>query len=340
MGCSNSGSHMAVGYWGRSIHQRIIAEQEHAKQRELLRAQLEAGGLRAALWQSNTEGNKCACYKEANDQSDRKCKSCHGTGSLPGYLKFGYTTHWMSVVDDDVILTNCEITTEFKSAKVMLSSGATSGTIESGDKAFTRSIVGSTWEYETSTFVRIAASSTVTVEYSLDSGVNWSVMSNLPTANPASGTIRFKATLTRTSTGILSPLFEIVRARFERIAYSGLQASGEYRQGPWILVLRQVSKNRYIKTDSGDAPARTEMPLWTIGLSAFDPDIVVGSRDELINAEDIGPSDFIEFLDGVMVGTRFVMVERSHSDPFAMIIMDQNFLSRSGNPNGPYSIIW
>ena len=239
MGCSNTGNHMAVGYWGRDVHKRIICGQEHAKQRELLTAQIEAGGLRAALWQSNTDGNKCACYKEANDQSDRKCKTCHGTGSVPGYLKFGYTTVWMSVVDSDITLTNCAVTTEFKSAKVMLSSSATSGTIESGDKAFTRSIVGSTWEYEVSSFVRIAGSSTVVVEYSVDSGVSWTAIASLPTANPASGVIRFRATLTRTSTSVLSPMFEIVRGRFEIIASTDEQPDGTYRHGPLQTRIRQ-----------------------------------------------------------------------------------------------------
>ncbi len=340
MACNTTGNHMAVGFWGRSIHKRILADQQHAKQRALLTAQIEAGGLRAALWQSNTEGNQCACYKQANNQSDRKCKTCHGTGSVPGYLKFGYTTEWMSVVDSDVTLTNCKITTEFKSAKVMLSTGSTSGTIESGDKAFTRSIVGSTWEYEVSSFVRIEESSTVTVEYSVDSGVSWSAIASLPTANPASGVIRFRATLTRTAAGILSPLFEIVRARFERITSTDLQSDGTYRHGPWILVLRDVSKNRYIKTDSGDSTSRTEMNFWTVGLSYFDSSIEVGSREELINAEDVGPSDMIEFLDGVAVGVRFVTIQRSHSDPFGVIILNQNFISRAISLTGPYTLIW
>jgi hypothetical protein len=331
---------MAVGFWGRDVHCRLLAEQEHAKQRALLEAQISAGGLRAALWQSNDSGSKCACYKESNQQSDRKCKSCHGTGVLPGYLKFGYTTVWMSVVDTDITLTNVEITTDFKSAKAILVSTALTGTIESGDKPFTRSIVGSTWAYDVASFVRIESGSSVTVEYSLNSGVTWAAIATLPTVNPAAGVIRFRATLTRSSTAVLSPLFEIVRARFERIAYSSLQSNGSYRWGPWILVLRSVPKNRYTKSEHGDIPSRTDMSFWTAGLSMFDPSIAFGSDEELIKKEDEGPSDFIEILDGVGTGTRYVVIERQFSDPLGLFLVDQTFVSRMADPSGHYLLIW
>jgi hypothetical protein len=334
------GSPTAVGYWGRNIHRRIQAEQEHARQRALLTDQIKAGGLRAALWQSNVAGNKCACYKESNDQADGKCKTCYGTGYAPGYLKFGYTTVWMSVVDDDLTLTDCEVTTKFKSAKVMLSNGALTGTIESGDKAFSRTIVGSTWEYDAVSFIRIADDSSVSVEYSTDSGLNWAAISNLPIENPSSGVIRFRATLTRTATSIRSPLFEIVRGRFERLPYDDLQSNGTYRVGQWILILRDVPKSRYVKSNHGDTPARTELNFWTVGLSFFDSSIEFSTPAELIKSEDEGPCDFVEILDGAMVGARYVIIERSHSDPFGYIIVEQNFVSRVATDVGPYSLVW
>ncbi len=332
---------MAVGFWGRSVHQRIIADQQLAKERALLLSQIEAGGVRTSLWRSSAIGTKCACYKESNQQSDRKCKSCHGTGAVPGYLKFGYNTVWMSVVDSDVTLTNCNITTEFKSAKAILSATALTGVVESGDKPFTRSVVGSAWAYDVASYVRIGASSSVVVEYSTNSGLTWAAIAALPTANPASGAIRFRATLTRTSTAIMSPLFEIVRARYETLAFSNQQADGSYRRGPWILVMRNIPKSRFTKTEHGDAPFSTDLNFWTTGLSYFDTSIVLDSVEELIKPVDEGPCDFIEFMDGVATGDRYIVIERQFSDPMAQTLLDQNFIARLSEQNiDQYALVW
>ncbi len=340
-GCNGlPGGHMATGWWGRDSHRRVLADQQHAKERALLTDQLKAGGLRAALWQSVDIGNKCSCYKESNDQADRKCYSCHGAGIVPGYLKFGYETLWMAPTDSDVTLTNVKITTDFKSAKIVLNDDATTGTMESGDKPFSRIVIGSQWEYENNIFIRISGSSNVIVEYSLDSGSSWSDISNIVSANPSSGTIRFRTTLTRDSIGILSPLFEIVRARYSTIPFQEQQPNGDYRWGPWILAMRNVPKKRRTKSEHGDIPTQEGLSFWTSGLSLFDESITVGSTDELIKFEDNGPPDFIEILDGVMEGSRYVIVERQHSDPFSYLIVQQTMVIRLADPVGPYNLVF
>jgi len=331
-GCKGLG-HSAIGSWSRDIYQRISQDASQAKQRALLEDQIRAGGIKADLWQSVSSGQQCACYKESNQQSDRKCKSCYGTGYVPGFLKFGYTTEWMSAVDTDVTLTNLEITKKFHSAKVILQDGQTTGTIESGDKSFSRTAFGSVWEYEAATFVRDTANTSATVEYSLDSGSTWSDMSALPTANPASGTIRFRATLTRASASNLSPLFEIVRARFSRVDLSS-QFGDEYRMGPWLLIMRVIPVKRESKTEYGDLPKYTS-GFWITGLSMFDPSITPNTDEDLID----GRGNLVKILEGRNAGQRYIITSIQHSDPLAYLVT-QNFEMRIESPDGPRSAVW
>lgn len=334
-GCNGLGTG-AVGYWGRDIYMRIQADQQHAKERALLMNQIQAGGMRFDLWQDVESGQQCSCYKEINRSADDKCMACHGRRYVPGYLKFGYETLWMSAVDTDVTFTNTEITTEFKSSKVVLSTGSLSGTVESGDKAFSRTEIGSVWEADAQTYIRIAGQSDVTVEYSLDSGGTWSGISNLATANPASGVIRFRATLTRSTAAILSPLFEIVRARYATIPVASEQPDGTFRVGPWVLLMKSVPVEKKTKNEHGDRINQDNTKMWTAGLSMFDSSIEVGSTGELIRSKHT----VFKALDGVQAGTFYVMSDWMLSDPFGMIIVSQTFTARMADPSGPYYLIW
>ena len=337
------GTHQAVGSWIRDPLRRLLDEQMHGKQRALLTDQLLMAGIRSDLFRAVESGDKCKCYKEANQQADKKCRACHGIGLVPGYLKFGYNTLWMSISDTDLITSGVQITKDFKSAKMILTSSATEGTIESGDKTFSRTAIGSVWEYDEASFVRVGASSSITVEYSTDSGITWSAISGLPTANPSSGVIRFKATLKRDSTAILSPLFEVVRARYATLDLAQLQTTGQfdgtYRFGPWILILRSVPRKRYGKKEHGDIPIQGDMTFWTVGLGLFDKSIEFGSTDELIKYTD-GFNDVLQIKDGVMAGTKYVVTQRMHSDPSSYNIVVQDFVMRVADPVGPYDLIW
>lgn len=334
-GCNNLGSG-AVGYWGRDIFRRINAEQEQAKQRALLIDQIKAGGIRFEMWRGVESGQRCSCYKEVSRSSEDKCLACHGVSYVPGYLKFGYNTVWMSAVDTDVTLTNTEITTDFKSSKIVLSSGVLSGTIESGDKTFSRTVLGSTWEYDSQSYIRIDGLSSVVVQYSLDSGKTWSAIANLPTANPASGKIRFRATLARTTTDVLSPLFEILRARYSTIGLASEQPDGSYRMGPWLLILRSIPTEKKTKNEHGDLLDQGTLKGWTAGLSFFDSSVTVGSEGELIKSKDT----IFKPMDGVQKGAIYKVVDWSLSDPLATIVLDQNFTLRREDPVGPFSYVW
>lgn len=334
-GCKVPGAHMAVGYWGRDIHAQIFAEQEQARQRALLTEQIIAGSIRAALWTGVTEGPRCACYKESNQQADRKCGACHGVGIVPGYVKFGYETFWLSGSDPDASLTGVMLSTAWKSAKVVLEPGATSGVIESVDMPFTRDAYGSAWSAEALYFLPEETESSVVVEYSLDGGDTWAPIETLCAVNPVSGTIRFRATLTRTSEDVISPQFEIVRARFARLPLANLSA-GQYRMGPWILIMREPPKTRHRKYEYGDIPVEDGLSFWTAGLAFFDPSIAPGSDEELLK----GPLVFIEVLDGARRGSRYVTTSWQNSDPFGYILVSQTFEIRIADPAGPFHLVW
>jgi hypothetical protein len=243
----------------------------------------------------------------------------------------------MSANDSDVTLTNVAVTTDFKSAKAGLTDGSLTGTIESGDKPFTRTAIGSVWEFNSTTFVRIEGSSSASVEYSTDSGSTWKAMSQLVTENPSSGSIRFKATLTRTGADILTPFFEMVRARFARIDIREQRPNGTWTWGPFIRLMANSPFKGYKKTEGrGDFPTIDGSTLWTVGLSMFDPTVVAGTSAELIS----GPNVVFELLDGASAGMRLIPMEWQHSDPAGYIIVSQNFKARREDPQGPYYLLW
>jgi len=362
LGCQGLGGN-AVGSWAREPLQRIIQDQTPQKETALLRDQLRIGGLRLELWLGVTASDdhpKCACYKESFQQADRKCSSCHGTGHVPGYLKWGYTTYWMSATDSGTTFTDTEVTNTFKSSKVQLVSTALTGTLESADFAFTKALTASVWEYDVQTHVRDSDNSTVATEYSLDSGATWNPMSGLSAANPATGTIRFRATLTRTSVSVQSPLFQILRARYSRIPlgtfindYTEAPVDGPWilaingypdqqyiksehgDAGPWILAINGYPDQQYIKSEHGDAPQGSST-FWTGGMSMFDPLVTVGSDDELLH----GPNILVQFMDGALAGKRYRPTSWKQSDPFAYKIVSQDFQVRVSDPVGPYGYVW
>jgi hypothetical protein len=334
-GCKGFGS-QAVGYWGRDIYKTILSAQVNGKELANLKDELEAGGVRAYVWKGITEGTKCSCYKYSYKASDRKCRSCHGVSLIPGYLKFGYNTIWASPLEDDSELHDVEITNDFRSANIRLIDGKTTGYFVSADKEFSRTVFGSVWEYNVASFVRIAEYSSIVVQYSLDSGLSWTDISQLPLVNPSTGKIRFKVTLNRDDDAVLSPLFEIVRARYSEIALNRQRADGDYFDGPWIKIMKSVQKVTNTKGDWGDSVGAVGMNFWTVGMSAFDSRIEMGSDGEKLE----GPNIVIEFMDGVMAGKKGVITDWALSDPRGYTVMSQSFSVRLTDGGMHQDLIW
>ena len=327
-GCSGYG-HMASGYWGRDIHKRILGEQISSKEKANLADQIKAGGIKAEMWIGSKSGDECRCYKKSNQQSERRCYSCYGKRYVPGFLKFGYNTVWMSASDNNINLNNTKVVSDFHSSKIILEDEATSGTIESEDINFNRVASGSSWEYESVTQDRIPNYSLSVTEYSLDSGSNWDSIDNLPIVNPAVGVIRFRVTLTRDTAEILSPIFEITRARFSIIDIQDVF-------GPWILLMRSIPIVQATKGEYGDLNIQNNTKVWTAGLSFFDSNIEIGSQEDLLEGHDV----VFQIMEGARAGDRYVIKTWQGSDPFADIVVQQNFDVRYTDPVGPYSLIW
>jgi len=334
-GCKGFGS-QAVGYWGRDIYKTIQADQVNGKELANLRDELEAGGVRAYVWRGVFSGDQCPCYKESYKSSDRKCRTCHGTSIIPGYLKFGYNTLWMAAVDSDVTLTNVEVTNDFHSANIQLVEGELTGSIESGDKSFKRTAIGSVWEYNVSDCVRISNYSSIVTEYSLDSGITWKLISLLPSDNPVEGKIRLKTTISRDDDSILSPLFEIARVRFSELDLTRQRSDGSYFDGPFIKIMKPVPKITNTKSDWGDSISASGLNFWTVGLSAFDSSIDMGSDQEKLE----GPNIVIEFMDGVLAGKRGVITDWALSDPRGYTVMTQSFSVRLTDGGMHQDLIW
>lgn len=335
-GCKLPGSNMAVGYWGRDIHAQVFADQQIGKERALLQEQILLGGFRTELWQGVKTGPECACYNPINRMADKKCLACHGVGIVPGYLKFGYNTLWMSASDADVTLTDLRLTKNYQSSKLELVDGALTGVVESADKPFSRTVFGAVWETSVQYYLMESDYSSVAVEYSLDSGGTWLDLSNLPSETMLTGVIRFRVTMSRTEVEARSPLFEMLRARYATIPLSNPDVNDVYRKGPWILIMREPPSTGYRKQDYGDLPIEENLPLWTAGLGMFDSSITMGSTDELIQ----GPEALVRLLDGARAGNRYVATSWQNSDPMAYIIVSQTFKMRITDSVDPMSLVW
>jgi hypothetical protein len=241
----------------------------------------------------------------------------------------------MSGVDPGVILQDVRLTANFKSSKMELVPGALVGVLESPDQAFSRVAKGSLWETDVQTFIRDPDTS-VQVLYSLNAGLTWSDISLLAAANPSSGSIRFRVILSRTTVDAISPLFEILRARYATLDLEDAGVDVIPRMGPWILIMREPPSTGYRKQEYGDIPIEENLPMWTAGLSSFDPSLKANSAEELIK----GPAVLIRLMDGARAGNRYVAVDWKNSDPMAYQIVMQSFKMRIADPVEPMSLVF
>jgi len=316
------------GYWGNDLRCRISQEMTFEKQRALLEDQLVGGGLRSFLWlavHDERQGEvaspgtlRCSCVKKSQDGADRRCNSCYGIAYIPGYRKFGYETIWVASISPNLTLANLVLNTDIKPHRLELDPVATSGTMETPDIFFSRSVTNLIWEARSDFVLRDGANSSVVTEFSLDGGATWISLDDLAATNPASGRIRFRVTISRVSTAIPTPLWEVLRARFPTIPIAG-------RIGPWILMLKTVSPDKKTQDVRGILTTSDGDRFWTAPLSLFDCQIQ--SQQGLGAALDpnnlIRDQAFIQFLEGarrVNFNQRWSITNMSYSDPFGYLV--------------------
>lgn len=341
-------AHTAAGYWGRSIYQRVSAEATPQKERCLFQDELRGTGLKAELWQAvhdvrygeiaATGTLRCSCVKASGQQADRRCLSCHGIGYTPGYRKFGYTTIYAASISSGLVLSNVALNTTLKPYRIELVSGALTGTITTVDTFFIRNYMAGLWDYANSVVIKNGTASTVLVEYSVDSGLTWSNITLLATANPGTGPIRFRITLARTSTSVASPSWEILRVRFPTLPVDG-------RMGSHILVLRSVSPNKLNLDLRGVQIDSTSNMFWTAPLSFFDSSIVAQQdfSDTIDEADMIREPAFIEWKEGPSaagpVAERWCLTSFTQAAPLGYFVR-QYFQARLQQQEEWLSLVW
>lgn len=304
----------APGFWGRDIRNRIASEFIPDKVMSQNLDKIMAMGLPYALWREADavqQGlTQCSCFKTTAKQPDIPCLSCYGTGSIPGYFKFGTKNYWQSSIDPVWTLTNTVLDNENRPYRIMLSPGFTTGTAISADQSIDTTSKILSWELKVDGFTRDGGiNSTITTEFSVDSGTTWSTFSvlNLETAGVFTK-IRFRVTLTRTTAAVKTPMFEMIRFRFG--TYTDIS---RIVQEPVIRIIPTWLNEAEIKQVYGLKLEANGKALWTMPLSFFD--LTIPKEGPLAR---IGDDAFVEVRYGGEVGFRYDMVDFSYSDTFSV----------------------
>lgn len=339
------GAHSAVGYWGRSPWCRIQQEQVGPKVAVLLLDKLVAQGKSAYLYLPKSSGTVCSCVKDTTTNNDALCVQCYGTGFAGGYERFLHETMWQTASEaGNWTLTNTYIDTSIKPYRVMLSTGQITGTAVTDDKAYTNT-PNEDWETHTDIFLRDAGS-TSTVEFSTDSGASWTALASINGVNKpssASGTIRFRITLTRSSSNARSPAIEAVRIRRVKSELSNTalqtQRHGTFGDGqilllrPWIQEQASLYDNRGITTEwLGDK-------TWTVPLNVFDSSITPETPQARIAEPLNGPHPFFEWTSGIRTGERVVLATFKYNEEFG-VFTHQEFDDRRAQMSEVYSVVF
>lgn len=256
----------------------------------------------------------CSCYKETSKQPDNKCLQCYGTGVIPGYTKFGHTEMFIAATAPSAVLVNTELMQDNTPFRIQLATGQTTGTFTSPDfsvnnpsaRPFVVQTVGQLWQ----------AGNTITTAFSVNGGGVYADISTINTTIPTTGVIRFRVTLTRPSTTVKSPRFEILRARHARM------------DEPFVRMLKGLPTRTRARDAYGIVDSDGNFRYWTVPLRHFD-DLIAQDPDAVTPPEEnkIQQKAFLEFREGVHTGERYDMTNFEHHDPGGIFI-SQGFTAR------------
>jgi len=318
-------------YWGRSIRCRIGSEFVTDKVLASNYEKLLSMGLPYAVWReaSSVVLNtiQCSCFKTSSKQADIPCASCYGTGNIPGYLKWGTQNYWAESTAPGWTLTNLVLDKVNRPFRFMLSPAALTGTAISAAIPINVAAKIGPWESKSDGFTRDGGvASSITVEVSKDTGATWFPLSALEAQAPTI-TIMFRVTLTRTATTVKSPMFEIVRTRFQTIADIVDVTTGGIAE-PVIRVIPTTDTETEIRQAFGSKMEQEGKRFWTMPLNFFDttlPKDVFAAR----LADDV----FVEVRYGGQIGFRYSLTQFVYSDSFS-VFSHQSFSLRrlAGSP--------
>jgi hypothetical protein len=311
------------GWWGNNIHARVLADHTIDKVMQLNLDKLMTLGLPFALWQEAskvvTSPQQCSCFKTTTSQPDIPCLSCYGTGFLPGYIKFGTQTYWSSSMDAGWLFSGMELDTDNRPNRLRLTPTYTLGTAISALISLTTTSKIGVWDYHVDGFTRDGgAHSSVVVEftdgvdagligqYGVDpfgTGITWYPLSMLESRSPS--VVRFRVSISRSAITVKSPVFEMVRIRFQTLA----DIRGELSE-PIVRVVPTWDKQAELRSAYGNEINNAKR-FWTIPLTFFDSTLVRETTSARIE-----PDAFVEVRYGGNVGFRHILTNFAYSDTF------------------------
>lgn len=311
-------------YWGNDPYDRIEDDRTPEKIRKSLEDELRANGNVAWLWlpvAATADGViLCTCDKQTSPSADYKCLSCYGTRYVPGYRKFLHETmHFSSAEYATFTLSNLERDTSIKPHRLKLTSGSTTGSLTTGDKAYANP--GSdTWTVELAAYKQ-ALTDTVALDFSTDAGASWTAVTleagrlfgyrgTLTPTPTGTGTLRFRVTLTRASgSALTSPSFEILRTRHvrSRDVNEILRQHPKYQDG-MILTLKTWDQEFVSREIARGRPIEHLADrMRTAPLDFFDTSIPINTPAAALDDREAGPHPMIEYVSGVRLATRYAV---------------------------------
>lgn len=213
---------LAAGYWGQSPKSTMLADQVVERITKSNKDWVRMGVI-TDLWVPPTLNTDqlpvCGCVKTTNQSADVRCAKCTGLKLIPGYVKWGYNTCFYSAVNAGFtgeadagfnlptgIVKNVSTTLH----TLALAPGTLSASFQTQDFGVNNPYVQA-WELQTLIYNRAPGNSYL-VEWSLDRGATW-ITGDFTGLQLGRGTIRFRITMSRLTTGSFSPQFEILRFR-------------------------------------------------------------------------------------------------------------------------------
>lgn len=330
------------GYWGGGggIRCRVNSELVADKVVGLEYDKIEAMGQPMALWleASNTRSNLtvCSCYRDTAKQPDIPCLSCYGTGSIPGYFKFGTRTYWASPIEGAWTYAGTVLDKVNRPFRIQLDATSTTGTAISPNLTISETGKLGSWDYKFDGFTRDGSvNSSISIEASVDAGTTWFDPADLELHSPITQ-LQFKVTLTRTNLNVKSPMFEIVRARFPTMLDTIVNELNE----PVIRVIQTWTTESELRQVHGSKLEAQGNTFWTLPLYVFDNSIPIDAVQSRIKDDT-----FVEVRYGIETGRRYALVNFSYSDQFGRFTRQQFSLRKASGTSGKndgeiYARVW
>lgn len=323
-----------AGYWGPSAKATMVESQIPER---IIKANKDSLGMGVAaqIWVAPVMNLEhlptCGCVKATNQSADVRCAKCHGLKRIPGYVKWGYDTHFFSAVaigltasPDAGYTIPPEIVKNTATSlhTLQLATGVLSASFQTHDFGVDNPFAKD-WELNTLVYNR-SPGNAHNVEWSLDRGTTW-MSGKFSELSLFHGTIRFRVTLSRTSANDHSPQFEILRFRHP------------CQNQPFIKIARPMGTRKRKREEFGKTEDESGLNYWTVPMDEGTSAKILGQK---VYDKVWLPDNFIfEILEGTFAGDRYAVVSYKRSEHIG-IMTSQSFDVRRVQPDEIGGILW